>query len=524
MKKAIYLLPLLLACKELTVLPEPQFSPLEISSISPYSAFVETKINTNGEIEDLGLAVGQDSLQFTVFSIPPTTQSSTKRFSKEITELKPNTKYYIKSFVRIKGKIHYSPNTTFTTPSPEGLQLNTGTAIDITYAGARLQGQIIDPGNLKISEYGLEWGKNELAEPVSRYSLDEAITTYPKSFQYFAGNLDPNTVYYYRSYAKAGSEKYYGDIKSFTTGEHFFPQLQTGTAVTGETSATLHGRIDKKGSHPIKEYGIVYGKSPLPTLQNGRMTLTAEPKAYPYPFFFELQELSAATTYHYRSYVTMNGLTVYGEDKTFTTGMVTPGITTLHATQISTEGALLNARLESTGTFAPSEVGIEYGHTPDVPLNKVKFQTFDIPAPLLYNVALKGLMDNQTYYYRAYVLTKGQMYYGELKKFTTLKAMPIRAITSAKTTDLGINGLGVEAEIHAGSYTITEHGFQYAFQASAPAQKIIVKKSGEFPYKITTTIPYPGCGKTIHFRAYALGEKGYTVYGEKIDFQTAACV
>lgn len=525
MKRIYYLLFFSLACEEDSVPSEPHISAIEISQISPHQASLKTTMKFEGLAADYGFAFGTDSTRLTAVSKKDSTVSKDQEITvtAALTDLQPSTTYFVKAYLVDRNQVHYSPLQTFSTPSPEGLLLNTGSATDVAYAGARLHGEILHPGNLVISEIGLEWGKNEGAEPVSKYSLHPRNPEYPLNFNYFAGQLDQNTTYYFRSYIKAGNTYFYGPLKTFQTEKHFFPQLLTGDVQTGETSATVHGSMEKKGSHTISEYGIVYGTAENPTTQDTKKSIGTAPLSYPLKFRFDLTDLLPATTYHYRTYASMNGVTSYGADKTFTTGMVIPSITTLYASQLALDGASLNARLDANGTFPPTEVGILYGHSTEAPLIKVKHHTYDIPTPYQYSVNLKGLMDNQTYHYRAYVVTKGQMYYGELRTFTTLKAKSMTIQTSENYTNLGINGLKVEGEIDPGTYTLSEHGFQYSFQRSGPPTTIKVPKSGNAPHKISTIIPYPGCDQTVYYRAYALGLNGYSGHGTMRTIKTNAC-
>ena len=85
-----------------------------------------------------------------------------------------------------------------------------------------------------------------------------------------------------------------------------------------ETSAVAGGHVTSDGGAVVTERGVVYGKSPNPTISNLSNTIrpcgsgTGE-------FTYTITDLQENTTYYIRAYATNDVGTAYGEEESFTT-------------------------------------------------------------------------------------------------------------------------------------------------------------------------------------------------------------
>jgi hypothetical protein len=134
------------------------------------------------------------------------------------------------------------------------------------------------------------------------------------------------------------------------------PQVATGSASAGATSATLNGTVNAIGAGTTYwfDYGTstAYGsQAPLPAADAGSGTADA-------PVSATATGLVPGTTYHYRLVAHGPGGTTVGSDQTFTTASP-PVVTTGAASAIGVDSATLNATVDPRGT--PTTYAFEFG-------------------------------------------------------------------------------------------------------------------------------------------------------------------
>ncbi|MEI7898315.1 MAG: T9SS type A sorting domain-containing protein, partial [bacterium] len=153
--------------------------------------------------------------------------------------------------------------------------------------------------------------------------------------------------------------------------------------------------------------------------------------------------LSGSTTYHFRARgVTSGGLTVYGNDMTFTTAPDPPAVVTTAATAITSVGATLNGTVNanSLSTTATFEYGLTtaYGTTLAATPGTV---TGAVVTPV--SIAITGLVPNTLYHYRAKGISSSGTTLGNDMTFTT-SAILANVITNLAspvgTTTATLNG------------------------------------------------------------------------------------
>ena len=96
--------------------------------------------------------------------------------------------------------------------------LNTITAsdADITSTTAVLKGEVLDLGNMRILEYGIELSKTQIFSPSTKGKIDGAPA--PGTFEITFTGLTPNTKYYYKAYVLINTADWYSpNVENFTT-------------------------------------------------------------------------------------------------------------------------------------------------------------------------------------------------------------------------------------------------------------------------------------------------------------------
>ncbi|MGA0559287.1 LamG-like jellyroll fold domain-containing protein [Larkinella sp. VNQ87] len=132
--------------------------------------------------------------------------------------LEPNTLYYVRSFAINQAGVGYSETIqTFRTGSKPAVSTVTATNIGVTTANANFV--VTNPGDPAAIEYGICYSSNSTLPSVENATTVKVVTpTVGSATPVSLTNLNQNTTYYYRAYAKlASGEIIYGEVESFKT-------------------------------------------------------------------------------------------------------------------------------------------------------------------------------------------------------------------------------------------------------------------------------------------------------------------
>lgn len=138
-----------------------------------------------------------------------------------------------------------------------------------------------------------------------------------RKFTITVTGLKPNVKYNYCLIAEVKSEKIYGDVEAFTTATLVAPTLYAATSIT-HRNAIVSGKINFLSERSSDlECGIEYSTSQDFTSDVTSKEVTEVDMEN--NFSVEITSLASSTTYYYRSYIRMGGVTVNGEPKSFRT-------------------------------------------------------------------------------------------------------------------------------------------------------------------------------------------------------------
>ncbi|MBN2592255.1 MAG: hypothetical protein JXA81_02020 [Sedimentisphaerales bacterium] len=172
-------------------------------------------------------------------------------------------------------------------------------------------------------------------------------------------DLASYTTYEFRAVADNSAGTSYGDICQFTTGSEVTePQVTAPgvstlpAAVTGGTSATLHGRIDNDGGEECVtrfEYSIA-GSGNWEYIGGGGGYSTGQ------NFSASVWGLIPGTTYEFRAVAGNPAGTSFGSTEQFTPNpagpqVIAPSVITLPASDIGETSVTLNGRINNEGGF-----------------------------------------------------------------------------------------------------------------------------------------------------------------------------
>ena len=344
------------------------------------------------------------------------------------------------------------------------------------------------------------------------YSLTEkAKNTFGANIE---GLKDASTYYVRYEISNRWSSKMVDDVSEFNTISYTTPTVQTNE-VTDVTcnSAIVGGTIKENGGQEIKECGIVYSKSPNPTIEN---STKVESNITKEAYTCTLTNLDFATTYYARAYAINEKGIAYGEEVSFKTNGTTASLDTLSISGVTATSAVISGALINDGGESITALGICYSVNQSPTLEDATVVNAELEG-LKFSVLLNNLQRGTTYYVRAYATNSHGTVYSDELYFNT--EMTIPAVTTAPATDISYTSATVGGNVtDNGGANVTERGICYSTSANpTTANTKITSGSGLGSFTCNLTDLKDG---TIYYvRAYAINEKGIA-YGEEVSFTT----
>ncbi len=340
-------------------------------------------------------------------------------------------------------------------------------------------------------------------------------------------NLLPGKTYYIRGYAVSGSETVYGNVINFLTAGNNLALVNTGvvTKITF-TSADIDAQITSAGNTAVTHYGFVWSKiNQNPTTADSVLALGAFPA--PASYTSSLSNLSPATLYYARAYVTNNAGINYGNVVSFTTlSNTSASVTTDTIIAVSTNSATAKGNIISIGSSAVTQYGHVWSSVNNVPtVNDSKTQLGTANAAINFNSSLTGLTASTIYYVRAYAINNGGISYGAVVSFTTAAVANNPAVVSTgNVSSVTPNSSSVAGSItDIGSSAITQYGHVWSSVNNVPTINDSKTQLGTANAAINFNSSLTGLNtSTIYYvRAYAINNAGIS-YGAVVTFTSAA--
>ena len=321
------------------------------------------------------------------------TVSGSGEISHIIPNLLPNTQYQYRTFCGTNDAcgMTYGEEKTFTTLP---ISVTTNNASEITQTHATLNGNI-NFGDANISSQGFQYKRTTDSE----YQTIEVSGS--GSISTTLSDLTPNTQYRFRAFCTLqDGGPVYGQLLTFNTLA-INVTTNNATDIT-QTHATLNGNINV-GDANITSQGFEYKKTSDSEYQTiivsggGSISTT-------------LPDLTPNTQYRFRAFCIMqDGDPVYGELLTFNT--LTINVTTYSASNVTESSATLNGNIDA-GDAVVSDKGFKYWPTN----NPQNVSTVSVSTTGNISATINNLAQN-TYQYRAFAESDGDIYQGGIKEF-----------------------------------------------------------------------------------------------------------
>lgn len=273
--------------------------------------------------------------------------------SLRLIDLTPNTEYSVTYTVEVTGNSVKNYPVTYTFRTPE-LELTTVAQAKAVSNDVALICATTNLGD-DVTGAGFEWRRYDAPDLVP--STQSPCPVIDGMLTGALRNLSSDTYYKFRPYYTAASgETYYGEWSAFGTADayvYFDPTVRTYAVEVSEADGVTLRGYAVAGSDEITEQGFEYwpqngtSAQPMRVLAadeaDGKQSVVATGQW----MTATLSDLTPATTYAFRAYVTTAKGTTYGDTRTFETPVPT-GIADATASQA--DGLTLRVRQSAAAT------------------------------------------------------------------------------------------------------------------------------------------------------------------------------
>jgi uncharacterized protein (TIGR02145 family) len=494
-----------------------ELAAISTDSIDYFTVKINSRLNNTGgnTISDYGLC----------WSTTPTPDLSKEHksygyiaaptdISAALKNLIPGKKYYIRSYATIPAGTVYGAQNEFTTLKTGTPVSVTDTVVDITYTSALCKALVVADSGLMVTKRGICWSLTP--EPTISGSFD-TIGKGLGSYEIKVDALNPSTLYYVRAYAVNDSGVSYGIQKTFTTVALSPPSLTTAQIANITTTSALGGgNISSDGGSPVTARGVCWSIIPNPTIADNH-TNDSIGKGI---FNSHLTGLLHEKQYYVRAYATNSVGTSYGEPVIFSTiPVVSPVITTVDINNITLTTAGSGGVITSDGGDTITARGVCWSVNPE-PITSNNF-TSDGTGIGSYSSNLVGLVNNTTYYVRAYATNSAGTAYGNQLTFKTLAELTVPVLTTTVATAVTFMSAVTGGNISSnGGDSVIVRGVCWGTSSNPSISGNHTSNgsgSGSFISNLSGLSP----ATTYYVRAYATSNIG-TAYGSEILFTTSS--
>lgn len=476
------------------------------TQVTSSSAKIQCKVtdDAGSEVTERGVCYGLSPLP-DKGGLHTTDGAGVGAWESELSNLSPNSKYYVRAYATNAYGTGYGNQKEFTTT--EGLaSVLTGQVINVTSNSASCTCEVVSDGDRQVTERGICWGKSPYPKTNGNHVSNGAgVGSYTCSMT----NLEPGSLYYVCAYAVNSAGTVYGkDVQFNTLSVAPSVTTQAATSITS-SSATLNGVISSTGGSTITEAGFTYqadgdytSKSVQVQVSNGS-------------FSYQLTNLSPGTKYYAKAYAKNKNGTGEGAIVTFTTSSGLPQVSTVSASNVNSQTATVTGKIVSDGGFPITECGICYSTTNKKPTISDDYVTSTATAGQ-YNCELTGLTPSTKYYARAYAKNaNGIVYDNTAINFTTTNGMPSIIITQEPTYN------GSDATLYGritsdGGANIEYYGVVYSRSNTQPTienrEAIQYQEGAPFTDDFTFSVTNVPTGTMLYYRFFVVNSLAKVAY------------
>lgn len=303
--------------------------------------------------------------------------------------------------------------------------LTTGAASAITTSSATLAGTITSIGCSAYTVYGIEYS---LTSGFTSGTVVSSTNISGNDFTVDVTGLAPSTTYYYKSFATNAGGTGYGSERSFTTAAPPAPTVDATTladfgnvclnTTVGPNSFDLTVTNLSTGNITVGPLeGFTFSESATGTFST-QLTLT--PTAGGYTGTIYVNFMPEVIGSYSGNIPVVAGSTTGSVPVTGAGNASGATVTTTNATVLNHHEAVLAGTVTGNTCGGLNIYGIEYSSIEGfIPGSGTKVQSSNIDGAGAFTATAANLIQNTTYYYRAYSTSAGITTYGDEATFTT---------------------------------------------------------------------------------------------------------
>ena len=292
------------------------------------------------------------------------------------------------------------------------------------------------------------------------------------------------------------------------------PSVETGMVNNITTSsANCGGNVVSDGGATVTARGVCWNTTSNPTITDNHTIDGAGIGS----FTSSLTGLMTNTTYYVRTYaINVEGI-AYGEERSFTTLAATvPTVITQTLTNVGFSSAVCGGNVLSDGGATVTARGVCWDTTSNPTITDN--HTTNGAGIGSFTSSLTGLMENTTYYVRAYAINAEGIAYGEVRSFTTLAAT-VPTVSTQASINAGVFSAVCGGNVLSdGGATVTARGVCWD-TTSNPTITDNHTIDGAGIGSFTSSLTGLMANTAYYVRAYATNSVG-TAYGDQIMFTT----
>ena len=309
----------------------------------------------------------------------------------------------------------YSSNGTFVTryannvdAGPNAFHVGASTGVYVLVASANNQTASLKIVLTQSTQPSILEILTSKPEPLLK-SIDDVIT-------FDEGDKFEFTGYYYNQTDVKTAVITANKTITFSFTKVTAPTVSTVQATNITTdAATVGGNVTNDNGATVTERGVCWSTKSTPTISDNKKVSGKGTGS----FSVLLSSLAEETTYYVRAYAVNSEGTVYGNQITFTTvkNVSLPNVSTVQATNISTDAATVGGNVITDNGATVIERGVCWSTTPNPTVSNNKRIIGNGTGS--FNTELTSLTEGTTYYVRAYAVNSIGTAYGNEITFTT---------------------------------------------------------------------------------------------------------
>ncbi len=503
----------------------PRFIGTNLVSKEAYRATVSAFISLDGgePVTSRGFCYSKNPNPTLLNSSVLTSGNGILSYEGALTNLLPNTKYFVRPFASNKLGTAYGKQIEFTTDIGPVIidQFSFG---NVTATSVRLNANILSAEGGTVRRRGFVISKT--SEPFlynAPIVIEGGANIGPYSVDY--QGLEMNTIYYVKAFGINESSLNAGVTHTpqlvFTTLGR--PSVQTKSFNNiGYTNFTAYGQVLGDGGSPIRDRGFIISTNSVPSENDRRISIGGQVG----DFQADITGLSDNQTYYFRAYATNDiGIALGGIFMVRTLAFAPPSVQTISSANAGYTLFTGFGRVSADGGRPILERGFVVSTNSNPTENDRRINIGGGVGE--YQANINSLNAGQLYYFRAYARNDRGLTLGVTLEVKTLDNTEPQIKNSPTIGSYSQKNLNVTGQVDSdGGLPITERGFLYSRTNTSPglndtrARQFGTYTQGGFSLSLTGLV----FGNiTYYVRTYAINSKGIG-FGPVNTFRTPSII